>query len=70
FILYRQHHNASVITRYPNMSNPEISKIIGELWRSEPEEEKNRWKSFAEEDKIQHAQKYPSYRYQPKRTNK
>ncbi|KAF4550173.1 Repressor of filamentous growth-like protein [Elsinoe fawcettii] len=52
------------------MSNPEISKIIGELWRSEPEEEKNRWKSFAEEDKIQHAQKYPSYRYQPKRSNK
>ncbi|KAG8627537.1 hypothetical protein KVT40_005020 [Elsinoe batatas] len=48
FILYRQHHNASVIARYPNMSNPEISKIIGELWRSEPEEEKNRWKSFAE----------------------
>ncbi|PNS16897.1 hypothetical protein CAC42_4861 [Sphaceloma murrayae] len=70
FILYRQHHNASVIARYPNLSNPEISKIIGELWRGEPEEEKQRWKSFADEDKIQHAQKYPSYRYQPKRSNK
>ncbi|PSK40198.1 hypothetical protein B9Z65_8138 [Elsinoe australis] len=70
FILYRQHHNASVIARYPHLSNPDLSKVIGELWRGESEEEKSRWKSFAEEDKMQHAQKYPSYRYQPKRSNK
>lgn len=47
FILYRQHHNAGVVAQNPGLANPGISKVIGELWRNESAEEKERWKTFA-----------------------
>ncbi|THW72709.1 hypothetical protein D6C84_08435 [Aureobasidium pullulans] len=70
FILYRQNRQAAVVAQNPGLANPEISKIIGEQWRNEPEGEKNRWKAYAEEEKLQHQQRYPSYRYQPKRSGR
>jgi len=48
FILYRQHHNTEIVKQNPGVNNPDISKIIGHLWKNESEEEKNRWKAFAE----------------------
>ncbi|KAK4108654.1 hypothetical protein N656DRAFT_690923, partial [Canariomyces notabilis] len=48
FILYRQHRQAGVVQQNPGLANPEISKIIGELWRDEPEEHKIQWKRLAE----------------------
>ncbi|KAK0652074.1 hypothetical protein B0T16DRAFT_434961 [Cercophora newfieldiana] len=70
FILYRQAHQTSVKLQNKNLPNPEISKIIGERWRDEPEEEKNQWKRLAEEEKLRHQRQYPDYRYQPRRGNK
>lgn len=70
FILYRQHRQAQVVAQNPGLANPEISKIIGDEWRSEPEERKNQWKRLAEEEKQRHARQYPDYRYQPRRGNK
>ncbi|KAG7285478.1 hypothetical protein NEMBOFW57_010106 [Staphylotrichum longicolle] len=70
FILYRQHHQAQVVQDNPGLANPEISKIIGEQWRQEPEERKNQWKRLAEEEKQRHQRTYPDYRYQPRRGNK
>ncbi|KAI5265890.1 hypothetical protein E4T47_08438 [Aureobasidium subglaciale] len=70
FILYRQNRQAAVVAQNPGLANPDISKIIGEQWRNEPEGEKNRWKAYAEEEKLQHQQRYPSYRYQPKRSGR
>ncbi|KAF6840471.1 HMG box protein [Colletotrichum plurivorum] len=67
FILYRQHHQAQVIAQHPGLSNPEISKIIGEQWRVQPDEVKESWKKLAEEEKIRHQRQYPDYRYQPRR---
>ncbi|TDZ23157.1 Repressor of filamentous growth 1 [Colletotrichum orbiculare MAFF 240422] len=67
FILYRQHHQAQVIAQHPGLSNPEISKIIGEQWRIQPEDVKESWKKLAEEEKIRHQRQYPDYRYQPRR---
>jgi hypothetical protein len=37
-----------VVAQNPGLANPDISKIIGEQWRNEPEGEKNRWKAYAE----------------------
>ena len=54
----------------PGLANPEISKIIGELWREEPEDQKNQWKRLAEEEKQRHQRQYPDYRYQPRRGGK
>ncbi|KAK4133080.1 hypothetical protein BT67DRAFT_383225, partial [Trichocladium antarcticum] len=48
FILYRQHHQAQVVQQHPGLANPEISKIIGEQWRNEPEDRKGQWKALAE----------------------
>ncbi|KAK6433725.1 slightly ste11-like protein [Oleoguttula sp. CCFEE 5521] len=70
FILYRQHHQAKVVAQHPGLANPDISKIIGEQWRNQPNEVKNEWKALAEEEKIRHQQQYPTYRYQPKRNGR
>ncbi|RGP73546.1 hmg box [Fusarium sporotrichioides] len=70
FILYRQHHQAQVVARNPNLSNPDISKIIGEQWKDEPQEVKDNWKGLADEEKQRHQRQYPDYRYQPRRGNK
>jgi HMG box factor len=48
FILYRQHQQAAVVQQHPGLPNPEISKIIGEQWRSLPEKSKSEWKALAE----------------------
>jgi hypothetical protein len=42
-----------VVAQNPGLANPDISKIIGEQWRNEPEVEKNRWKAYAEVCEIQ-----------------
>lgn len=44
--------------------------MIGEKWREQPEELKNRWKRLAEEEKARHQRQYPDYRYQPRRGGK
>jgi len=70
FILYRQHHQASVAANNPGLANPEISKLIGEQWREQPDDVKESWKRLAEEEKVRHQQLYPDYRYQPRRGGK
>lgn len=70
FILYRQHHQASVAAQHPGLANPEISKLIGEQWRGQPEDTKDSWKRLAEEEKLRHQRQYPDYRYQPRRGGK
>ncbi|KAL9103582.1 MAG: hypothetical protein Q9163_001384 [Psora crenata] len=70
FILYRQHHQASVIAQHPGLANPEISKVIGDHWRASPSEVKEHWKLLAEEEKIRHQRQYPDYRYQPRRSGR
>ncbi|KAI5287251.1 hypothetical protein KEM54_006125, partial [Ascosphaera aggregata] len=62
FILFRQHLQLSVVAQHPGLSNPEISKIIGNQWRSMSAEAKQQWKNLAEEEKIRHHQQYPDYR--------
>ena len=48
FILYRQHHQASVVAQNPGVANPEISKVIGDHWRASTAEVKEHWKLLAE----------------------
>jgi hypothetical protein len=70
FILYRQHHQASVAAANPGLPNPEISKIIGDQWRQQSDEVKDTWKKLADEEKVRHQIQYPDYRYQPRRGGK
>lgn len=48
FILYRQHHQASVVAQNPGLANPEISKVIGDHWRAAAPQVKEHWKLLAE----------------------
>ena len=48
FILYRQHHQHAIVARNPGIANPEISKVIGEQWKTEGEEIKKIWQALAE----------------------
>lgn len=48
FILYRQHHQQTVVAQNPGLANPEISKIIGDHWRNSPDEIKDHWKLLAD----------------------
>ncbi|KAM0330493.1 hypothetical protein ACHAQA_003437 [Verticillium albo-atrum] len=59
--------NAQVVSQHPGLANPEISKIIGEQWRQQPDNIKDGWKKLAEEEKVNHQRQYPDYRYQPRR---
>ncbi|KAI9839563.1 MAG: hypothetical protein M1819_002189 [Sarea resinae] len=68
FILYRQHLQSTFVADRPGLSNPEISKLIGQRWQAEPPEIKNQWKNLAEEEKVRHQQSYPDYRYKPRRS--
>ncbi|KAF2689063.1 hypothetical protein K458DRAFT_123371 [Lentithecium fluviatile CBS 122367] len=70
FILYRQHHQHAIVARNPGLSNPEISKIIGENWKAEPEDTKKIWQDLAQVEKLKHQEQYPDYRYQPRRLGK
>ncbi|KHO01947.1 HMG box transcription factor [Metarhizium album ARSEF 1941] len=70
FILYRQHHQSQVTAENPKLSNPEISKIIGDKWKHESDDVKDNWKKLAEEEKQRHQHQYPNYRYQPRRSTK
>ncbi|KAI0137126.1 HMG box protein [Xylariales sp. AK1849] len=70
FILYRQHYQAQVASQHKGLANPEISKLIGEQWREQPDEVKDSWRRLAEEEKLRHQRQYPDYRYQPRRGGK
>jgi hypothetical protein len=48
FILYRQHHQQAITARNPGLNNPDISKIIGEQWKAEGEEQKKVWQDLAQ----------------------
>ncbi|EZF34905.1 hypothetical protein H109_01038 [Trichophyton interdigitale MR816] len=67
FILFRQHLQSSVAAENPGLPNPDISKIIGKIWKGLPLKEQEPWKKHADEEKARHLQKYPGYRYQPRR---
>lgn len=70
FILFRQHHQARVVRDNPGVTNPDISKLIGKLWRSLGPDDQAKWKKLADEEKARHRRQYPNYRFQPRRNTK
>ncbi|KKK24882.1 hypothetical protein ARAM_000112 [Aspergillus rambellii] len=67
FILYRQHHHPRVKEAYPDLSNNQISIILGKQWKAESEEVKVHFKDLAEEFKKKHAEDHPDYQYTPRK---
>jgi len=67
FILYRRSKQQLVLDEHGEISNNEVSKMIGKMWHGEPIEERVRWHQLAEEKKLEHVARYPDYKYQPRR---
>ncbi|CAG8656849.1 4553_t:CDS:1 [Paraglomus brasilianum] len=67
FMLYRKDIRARFAREGNALSVAESSRIAAESWRNLPQEEKNFWHALYEIVKMQHAIKYPNYKYQPVR---
>jgi len=67
FILYRRSKQQLVLDEHGEISNNEVSKMIGKMWHNEPIEERVRWHQLADQKKIEHIARYPDYKYQPRR---
>ncbi|CAG8541729.1 5125_t:CDS:1 [Paraglomus brasilianum] len=67
FMLYRKDIRARFTREGNALSVAESSRIAAESWRNLPQEEKNFWHALYEIVKMQHAIKYPNYKYQPVR---
>ncbi|KAG7903933.1 hypothetical protein KL905_002004 [Ogataea polymorpha] len=71
FILFRQkHHQALLEEGNVIRTNPDVSRELGRRWRNLPPEEKEYWNKQAEEEKKRHAERYPGYKYTPRRNSK
>ncbi|KAL9939753.1 hypothetical protein V8E36_001570 [Tilletia maclaganii] len=44
-----------------------LTKIVADLWRNETAEVREHFHQLAEQEKMDHKQKYPGYRYRPRR---
>lgn len=68
WILYRADMSQALAAQNPgsSRSQADISKIISDMWKSINPDLKAEYERRAELKKIQHAEKYPNYRYNPK----
>ncbi|ODV94959.1 hypothetical protein PACTADRAFT_29178, partial [Pachysolen tannophilus NRRL Y-2460] len=48
----------------------DVSRELGKRWRNLAAEEKAYWNRCADEEKQKHAEKYPGYKYTPRRNSK
>ncbi|CAI2162759.1 12467_t:CDS:1 [Funneliformis geosporum] len=69
FILYRKAKQPMITKEVGQISNNDISKILANLWKNEPEEIKLHWRKIADRKKMEHMQANPGYIYQPKKKN-
>ncbi|KAJ3170248.1 hypothetical protein HDU88_008875 [Geranomyces variabilis] len=67
WILYRQEKHPIVLAQNEGITNNEISKVVAEWWRNEPEDVKNVYKSRAEEERRRHRILHPDYKYAPRK---
>ena len=71
FILFRQKYHQMVLDEGTVIrTNPEVSRELGRRWRGLSPQEKEHWNNLAEEEKKNHAKKYPGYRYTPRRNGR
>jgi len=66
FILYRSHMHESVRRQNPQLTVPEVSKLLGKMWREEADdgEMKTKFRDMAVEERQLHKKLYPDYKQQ------
>lgn len=63
FMLYRRDKQSSI----PTNNHQSISRIIGEMWKRETIEEKERYAEMAQRERERHAKEYPDYKFLPRK---
>lgn len=68
FILFRSHAVTArlIPVELSITDHRSVSRIVGEIWKGLPEDERQGWDMLAEEEKRAHREKYPDYKYTPK----
>ncbi|QLL32251.1 hypothetical protein HG536_0C04200 [Torulaspora globosa] len=75
FILFRQHLHQSLFSKHKAAlhslgsfkNNSLVSREIGKRWKALSPEEKKYWQDLASTEKALHRQKYPNYKYIPRK---
>ncbi|KAG6896193.1 hypothetical protein C0992_009766 [Termitomyces sp. T32_za158] len=69
WVIYRKVKSEEYRKAHPDrkFTLPEMSGIMATQWASEPEEEIRRFEQLAMEMKLEHRERHPDYRYQPRR---
>ncbi|KAG0930833.1 hypothetical protein G6F57_011460 [Rhizopus arrhizus] len=67
FLAYRTEMQAIIRQYCPLANHREISKVVAKWWHEATTEEKQIFKDKAELAKYSHAQKYPHYKFSPKK---
>ncbi|CAG8587787.1 1766_t:CDS:1 [Ambispora leptoticha] len=67
FILYRRSKQQEIVAANEGITNNEVSKQVGEMWHKASADEKSHFQQLADAAKMEHAQKYPEYKYRPRR---
>ncbi|KAI9291205.1 sequence-specific DNA-binding high mobility group box protein, partial [Neoconidiobolus thromboides FSU 785] len=70
FFVYRREKQQELQMTMPGENNQNISVIIGDMWKNEPDDVKELYKQKAEQEKVIHSSLYPGYKYVPKRSGK
>jgi hypothetical protein len=68
FILYRRHYQSQIQKNNPGISNNEVSKTLGEMWKTASPQERARFASMAQQAKYAHQEMYPDYKYRPRKS--
>nr|AIL29325.1 MAT1-2-1 protein [Leptographium alacre] len=69
YILYRKDHHKAVKKSDPELSNNEISVILGRQWNAETDDVRMHYHTMAVEIKRQVERLHPDYRYNPRRSS-
>lgn len=67
FILYRKAKQAEITSMYQGISNNDVSRIIGQMWKSEDTAVKMEYQIAADTIKNEHKLRYPNYQYRPRK---
>ena len=66
FMLYAKVERPQISKENKNMSNSEVSKVLGMNWKILPAYKKDKYRCLAAEEKKQHKLQHPNYVYSPK----
>lgn len=67
FMVWAQMNRKTVAAKHKDLTNSEISKILGSLWRQMSDEDKEPFRRISDDILRKHREQHPGYRYRPRR---